>query len=145
MNLNLFYRIYTKILTPCVFQLHINRMTRTGRGRWGTCQKAESCAEPGQLLWPKDGRCYPRNTRGPCPEGRLFITSAESAAIGKCGCENSGELAQYYWTPTGTCHEHYTTGPCQERGGLFLPGGTCGCQPDLPHYHNTTARCYQLG
>lgn len=120
-------------------------MTRTGRGRWGTCQKAETCTEPGQLFWPKDGRCYPKNNRGPCPEGQLLIRSVESSSMGRCGCENGGELAQFYWSATATCHEHYTIGPCQERGGLFLPGATCGCQPDLPHYHNATNKCYQLG
>lgn len=36
-------------------------------------------------------------------------------------------------------------GPCQERGGIFLPGGQCGCEPSLPHYHNATGKCYQLG
>lgn len=46
---------------------------------------------------------------------------------------------------SGTCHEHYTTGPCQERGGIFLPGGQCGCDASLPHYHNGTGKCYQLG
>lgn len=45
----------------------------------------------------------------------------------------------------GTCHEHYTMGPCQERGGIFLPGGQCGCDPLLPHFHNGTGKCYQLG
>lgn len=120
-------------------------MTRTGRGRWGTCQKVEPCTETGHLFWPKDGRCYPRNNRGPCPEGQLLIKSNESTWVGKCGCDNTGELAQYYWSPGGTCHEHYTTGPCQERGGLFLPGATCGCQMELPHYHNATNKCYQLG
>lgn len=46
---------------------------------------------------------------------------------------------------SGTCHEHYTMGPCQERGGIFLPGGQCGCDPLLPHFHNGTGKCYQLG
>lgn len=36
-------------------------------------------------------------------------------------------------------------GPCQERGGIFLPGGQCGCEPSLPHFHNGTGKCYQLG
>lgn len=36
-------------------------------------------------------------------------------------------------------------GPCQERGGIFLPGGQCGCDASLPHYHNGTGKCYQLG
>lgn len=36
-------------------------------------------------------------------------------------------------------------GPCQERGGIFLPGGQCGCDPSLPHFHNGTGKCYQLG
>lgn len=36
-------------------------------------------------------------------------------------------------------------GPCQERGGIFLPGGQCGCDPSLPHFHNSTGKCYQLG
>lgn len=123
--------------------------TRTGRGRWGACQKAEICAEAGHSFWPKDERCYPRNSKGPCPEGQLLLAGSETvggaASIGRCGCEYTDELARHYWSPTGTCHEHYTTGPCQERGGLFLPSGTCGCQTELPHYHNATNKCYQLG
>lgn len=26
-----------------------------------------------------------------------------------------------------------------------MPGGQCGCDPSLPHYHNGTGKCYQLG
>lgn len=38
-----------------------------------------------------------------------------------------------------------SAGPCLERGGIFLPGGKCGCHHTLPHYHNLTNRCYPLG
>lgn len=26
-----------------------------------------------------------------------------------------------------------------------MPGGQCGCDPSLPHFHNSTGKCYQLG
>lgn len=26
-----------------------------------------------------------------------------------------------------------------------MPGGQCGCEPTLPHFHNGTGKCYQLG
>ncbi|XP_018898469.2 uncharacterized protein [Bemisia tabaci] len=112
--------------------------------RWGKCVDPEPCPED-HLFWAKDKQCYSANSRGPCPEGQLLISSKTSPSIGECRCESTGHLSQYYWSPTGTCHEHYTTGPCLERGGIFLPGGKCGCHHTLPHYHNLTNRCYPLG
>lgn len=50
----------------------------------------------------------------------------------------------HFWEPDGGCYAHYSRGPC-EKGELFLPGGKCGCEAHLPHYHNETASCYELG
>ncbi|VVC35424.1 Domain of unknown function DUF4789 [Cinara cedri] len=118
---------------------------REDRERWGTCEDPSPCPDKDELFWPKDKRCYRKHTKGPCTEGQLLVSSAQNDLIGNCKCENVQELATYFWAPTGTCHEHYTTGPCQERGGIFLPGGQCGCDPTLPHFHNGTGKCYQLG
>ncbi|XP_050543701.1 uncharacterized protein LOC126906845 [Daktulosphaira vitifoliae] len=118
---------------------------REDRERWGTCEDPTPCPEQDQLFWPKDKRCYRKFTKGPCTDGQLLIASTYNDAIGECACENVPELKSYYWAPAGTCHEPYTTGPCQERGGIFLPGGQCGCDPSLPHFHNGTGKCYQLG
>lgn len=43
------------------------------------------------------------------------------------------------------CFEHFTFGPCEDHGKLFLPGGKCGCSVRLPHYHEETDQCYELG
>ncbi|XP_025200849.1 uncharacterized protein LOC112598550 [Melanaphis sacchari] len=120
-------------------------LDRDDRERWGKCEDPLPCAEKDELFWPKDKRCYRKHSRGPCTEGQLLVPNAMNNLIGDCRCENVPELATYFWAPAGTCHEHYTMGPCQERGGIFLPGGQCGCDPSLPHFHNGTGKCYQLG
>lgn len=60
-------------------------------------------------------------------------------------CENDGDLAQYFYTEDNTCHEHFTRGPCEGNGNLFLPDGSCGCNVKLPHYHDDTDQCYEIG
>lgn len=60
-------------------------------------------------------------------------------------CENSGDMQEYFHHIDETCHEHYTRGPCQINGQIFLPGGNCGCSSQLPHYHEFTNQCYELG
>ncbi|KAJ1525941.1 hypothetical protein ONE63_009128 [Megalurothrips usitatus] len=120
------------------------------------CRPPDPCP-PDHVFWARDGRCYPRLTRGPCYRGELLVAapaprgappSPSSPPLGACRCEPRGELARFYSPQAKTCHEHYTPGPCQEKGLLFLPGGPgggqCGCSPDLPHYHPDTGRCYQI-
>lgn len=60
-------------------------------------------------------------------------------------CENNGELAPYYYGTDKSCYEHFTHGPCERIGELYLPGGKCGCHIKLPHYHEESDRCYEIG
>ncbi|XP_020277548.1 multiple epidermal growth factor-like domains protein 10 isoform X1 [Pseudomyrmex gracilis] len=116
----------------------------SSRKRWGICRDPEPCAEQSEIYWPRDDKCYPRLSRGPCPRGELLVTGEDGLAI--CSCSTIGELSRYHWLGgNGGCHEHYTKGPCSEPGELFLPGGTCGCNSQLPHYHESSGMCYQLG
>lgn len=112
--------------------------------RFGECKTPEQCPERGQVFWPRDKKCYSRLTRGPCPKGQLLTLNNDNLTI--CSCSTEGELNMYHWPGDNVgCYEHYTKGPCTEPGKLFLPGGTCGCQKNLPHYHSDTKMCYQLG
>lgn len=63
----------------------------------------------------------------------------------KLQCENAGDLAQYFYSTDNSCHEHFTRGPCDGSGQLFLPGGKCGCHVKLPHYHEETDQCFEIG
>lgn len=60
-------------------------------------------------------------------------------------CESDGGLSQYYYSEDNSCHEHFTRGPCEGNGELFLPGGKCGCHVKLPHYHEATDQCFEIG
>ncbi|XP_043267613.1 multiple epidermal growth factor-like domains protein 10 isoform X2 [Venturia canescens] len=112
--------------------------------RWGVCRNVEECAAKGDVYWPRDGKCYAKLTRGPCVRGELLILGDDGLAT--CSCSVEGELGRYHWPGVGGgCHEHYTRGPCTEPGELFLPGGYCGCNSNLPHYHEETKMCYPLG
>ncbi|XP_014476201.1 PREDICTED: uncharacterized protein LOC106745260 [Dinoponera quadriceps] len=112
--------------------------------RWGVCREPEPCGEQSEIYWLKDGKCYPKLSRGPCPRGELLVADEEGLAT--CSCSTNDELGRYHWLGSGGgCHEHYTKGPCSEPGELFLPGGTCGCHSRLPHYHEPSGMCYQLG
>lgn len=116
----------------------------SAKRRWGMCREPEPCGEQGEIYWPKDDKCYPKLSRGPCPRGELLVLGEDGLAI--CSCSASGELGRYHWLGNGGgCHEHYTKGPCSEPGELFLPGGTCGCHSQLPHYYEPSGTCYQLG
>ncbi|XP_008217155.1 multiple epidermal growth factor-like domains protein 10 isoform X1 [Nasonia vitripennis] len=112
--------------------------------RWGVCRDPEPCLSSNEVFWPRDGKCYSRHTRGPCPKGELLILDKDGLAA--CACSRDGELGKFY-SPYGGigCYEHYTKGPCQEPGELFLPGGKCGCHEDMPQFHKPTNMCYQLG
>uniref|UniRef100_A0A8D9AI90 DUF4789 domain-containing protein n=1 Tax=Cacopsylla melanoneura TaxID=428564 RepID=A0A8D9AI90_9HEMI len=117
---------------------------RLDRQRLARCVTPEPCTEINSVYHPRDKKCHQKFTKGPCAEGQLIALSKSSRLVGECRCD-AQEMAEFYWEPGGTCHQHFTTGPCQERGGLFLPGGQCGCEPNMPHYHNASSRCYQLG
>lgn len=116
----------------------------SSRQRLGECKDPEPCPERGQVFWPRDNKCYSRLTRGPCPKGQLLTLDDDNLAV--CSCSTKGELNMYHWPGENVgCYEHYTKGPCTEPGELFLPGGTCGCEKHLPHYHSDTKMCYPLG
>ncbi|XP_014612082.1 PREDICTED: uncharacterized protein LOC106791159 [Polistes canadensis] len=143
------YPIFTRSSCPRgqyfapVPEIHAKTSLNSKR-RWGICREPESCSKIGDVYWPRDNKCYSKLTKGPCPRGELLILGEDGLA--KCSCSMTGELGRYYWLGSvGGCHEHYTKGPCTEPGELFLPGGVCGCHPKLPHYHESTGMCYQLG
>lgn len=75
---------------------------------------------------------------------RVLIICKKKLILIRLQCGNEGDLAQYYYKD-GTCHEHFTIGPCEGNGKLFLPGGRCGCHVKLPHYHEDTDQCYEIG
>lgn len=139
--------------------------------RKGMCKTPPPCFN-GMVYWPQDSKCYTLYTRGPCPKGKLILIGknriAECKVINNCSlygqnlflvntkltktfklfnskCENANELAQYFYKPLGTCYEHFTEGPCEDSGSIFLPGGKCGCHIKLPHYHEDTDQCYEIG
>ncbi|XP_017893028.1 uncharacterized protein LOC108632765 [Ceratina calcarata] len=136
------HRIYTR--ASCSKGQFFAPVSETsGKSRWGVCHDPEPCAK-GELYWPRDGKCYPKFSKGPCPKGELLTTDEDELAT--CSCSAQGELGGYHWPGNpGSCHEHYTKGPCTEPGELFLPGSVCGCHSKLPHYHEPTRMCYQLG
>ncbi|XP_064544923.1 uncharacterized protein LOC135432954 isoform X1 [Drosophila montana] len=109
--------------------------------RWGSCKRPLHC-EDGMLFWPKDGKCYPKHSKGPCIRGKLLARNEDGLA--ECRCEDVGELRPYYYTVEESCYEHYTIGPCSTPGHIFLPGGRCDCQRHLPHYHAPHQMCYEL-
>nr|XP_049696913.1 uncharacterized protein LOC110371023 isoform X2 [Helicoverpa armigera] len=112
--------------------------TREGSERQGMCVRPQQCADETLIYWPATGKCYYRNTQGPCYPGSVL--DAGEDGIANCTCAISGP---HYWAADGSCYPHYTRGPC-EKGQLFLPGPKCGCESHLPHYHNETGACYEL-
>ncbi|XP_043529622.1 uncharacterized protein LOC122539081 isoform X1 [Frieseomelitta varia] len=137
------HKIYTRASCP-KGQFFAPVPKTFGKSRWGVCHDPEQCTEKGEIYWPRDGKCYPKFSKGPCPKGELLTVDEDGLAI--CSCSTNGELGRYHWAGSiGGCHEHYTKGPCTELGELFLPGGICGCHSKLPHYHEPTGMCYQLG
>ncbi|XP_034949164.1 uncharacterized protein [Chelonus insularis] len=144
---SLCYPIFTKASCPSgqYFAPISDSNTNRSTGRWGICKEPEKCSEHTQVFWPRDEKCYTKLTRGPCPKGQLLTLNKDNLA--ECQCSSTDkELGLYYYPDNkGGCYEHYTKGPCSEPGEIFLPGGTCGCQQDIPHYHSSTKMCYPLG
>lgn len=116
----------------------------TVRRQWGICKQSKKCGKTNEVFWPKDGKCYDKLTRGPCPRGQL-LTVGSSDKLAVCKCNDKYELGDYNYGGGKGCFQHFTKGPCTERGHLFLPDKTCGCSEQLPHYHNTTKMCFEIG
>ncbi|XP_014260557.1 uncharacterized protein LOC106673101 [Cimex lectularius] len=135
------HKIFTK--GPCQDNEYFAPVTTTSRSiqrhRWGACFQIENC-EAGTVYWPKDGKCYPEFTKGPCSDG-LLLFSKEN--LGQCLCDNSTML-HYFWNQSSTCYEHFIQGPCK-KGQIFLPGGTCGCEKTLKEYYPENGLCYPIG
>lgn len=53
-------------------------------------------------------------------------------------------MEEYYHNQNG-CFQHFTRGPCRQKGHLFLPDRQCGCHDFLPHYHEDTKQCFEIG
>jgi hypothetical protein len=95
----------------------------------------------GKVYVPEKDACYELMTRGPCTSGKLL--ALDDNLIPKCQCSDKDELANFYHRETRTCHQFYTQAKCPH-GKIFLPTKTCGCDKNLPHYHNKTNQCYEL-
>ncbi|KAF7264723.1 hypothetical protein GWI33_022531 [Rhynchophorus ferrugineus] len=108
----------------------------------GSCKEILSCPDSNSIYWMQDGKCYQKLTRGPCSKGQLLTVSQNRLSV--CECDKRKELRQFR-AYDGRCYQHFTKGPCKEKGVLFLPDGTCGCHSFLPHYHNETDMCFELG
>lgn len=138
------YELFTT--GPCekyhYFAPDIARTTKDRR-EWGKCQMMESCSNINQLFWPKTGKCYERLTRGPCAKGQLLTMDSHGLSV--CKCNNKQELTDYFYGQKHGCFEHFTKGPCKEVGQIFLPDKTCGCHTFLPHYHDDTDLCFEIG
>lgn len=108
----------------------------------GICKPIKRCSRYNEIFWPRNNQCYTYLTRGPCPYGKLLTLGPDNVAV--CQCNHKYEMRNY-WSPENGCYEHFTRGPCRERGHLFLPNRTCGCYDMLPHYHDGTQQCYEIG
>ncbi|KAJ6642909.1 hypothetical protein Bhyg_07865 [Pseudolycoriella hygida] len=100
----------------------------TPKKRFGYCKTPEKCYNS-MVYWPHDGK----------------LLAIGKDKLTECLCKNEGDLAQYFYSADSTCHEHFTKGPCEGIGQLYLPGGKCGCHVKLPHYHEETDQCYEIG
>lgn len=120
-----------------------NNTSKSGQAR-GSCQATVPCTRINELFWPATGHCYPRLTQGPCTRGQLLTASTTNVSdLAQCRCTGQRDLNEYR-TNAG-CFQHYTRGPCREKGHLFLPDRSCGCGPHLPHWHDQTEMCFEIG
>ncbi|CAH1187486.1 unnamed protein product, partial [Phyllotreta striolata] len=139
------YRLFTA--GPCQMGQYFGPDTQykseNSKRQWGTCKPIKTCSsDDSTLYWPKDGKCYEKHTKGPCPKGQL-LTIDRNSSIPTCKCDD--EELRIYRHFDGSCYRHYTKGPCLEKGQLYLPDKTCGCHPLLPNYHEPTRQCFELG
>lgn len=66
----------------------------SSKRQWGTCKQMKSCSsDDSSLFWPKDGKCYQRYGRGPCPKGQL-LTVEKNGKIPVCKCDDQ-EMENY--------------------------------------------------
>lgn len=131
------HKFYETVLwIPAVFPF------RSTKQRWGVCKEIARCENPNEIFWPQNGRCYEKLTRGPCTKGQLI--SASSNGLAGCSCNHKSDMMDYYYAGYG-CFQHFTKGPCKEKGHLFLPDRSCDCSDELPHYHEVTKQCFEIG
>ncbi|XP_975550.1 uncharacterized protein LOC664451 [Tribolium castaneum] len=138
------YDLYSR--GPCekgfYFAPDTNYTDDNSKRLWGVCTQSRPCPGPNEIFWPRDGRCYHKLTKGPCPKGQLLTTDPD--LIPQCRCNKHRELRDYRYSDN-QCYQHFTRGPCREKGHLFLPDRTCGCHSFLPHFHDDTRLCYEIG
>lgn len=114
----------------------------TSNQQIGTCKPIPNCPSSNSIFWIKDGKCYQKLTKGPCPKGQLLTVGNDKIPV--CTCNKQKELRTFR-ADDGRCYQYFTKGPCKEKGFLFLPDKSCGCHSFLPHYHEPTKKCYELG
>ncbi|XP_022912789.2 uncharacterized protein [Onthophagus taurus] len=110
--------------------------------RFGVCREIPKCQNENEIYWPQNGICYEKLTRGPCPKAQLLTIDAKG--VSTCRCGKDDDTSEFKYKDSG-CYQHFTRGPCKEKGHIFLPEGTCGCYDDLPHYHDVTQQCFEIG
>lgn len=129
--------IYETVLwIPTVFLLRSRKQHR------GICRDIPKCENPNEIFWPQNGRCYERLTKGPCTKGQLITVSSDGSAV--CACNHKKDMIDYFYNGYG-CFQHFTKGPCKEKGHLFLPDRSCDCTDELPHFHDVTKQCFEIG
>ncbi|XP_019869110.2 uncharacterized protein LOC109597784 [Aethina tumida] len=115
----------------------------SSKRKWGVCKQLKTCSNPSEIYWPQDGKCYKKLTKGPCAKGQLLYSPSPDK-MPACKCGKQRELREFRFD-NGECYQHFTRGPCLEQGHLFLPDRSCGCHSFLPHYHEESEQCYELG
>lgn len=111
---------------------------------WGTCKQLPNCDNINEIFWPSASKCYEKLTRGPCQKGQLLTLGSD--LLPKCKCNNNNQdLNDFYSEDAKGCYQHFTRGPCREKGHLFLPDRSCGCHNFLPHYHEDSQECFEIG
>ncbi|KAI4463632.1 hypothetical protein MML48_4g00021332 [Holotrichia oblita] len=108
----------------------------------GICRDIPKCENPNEIFWPQNGRCYERLTKGPCTKGQLITASLDGLAV--CACNHKTDMIDYFYNGYG-CFQHFTKGPCKEKGHLFLADRSCDCSDELPHFHDITKQCFEIG
>jgi len=81
--------------------------------RWGVCRDPETCNEQGEIYWPRDGKCYPKLSRGPCPRGELLVVGEDGLAT--CSCSMSGDGWEMVVVATNTIPR----GPARSQENCF--------------------------
>jgi len=61
------------------------------------------------FYWQPDGKCYPHESRGPCPSSLVFSTRLSSQLKPMCICPEE----HIFHNATGRCYRLFSQGPCQ--------------------------------